>query len=770
MDDALLEIFREESLERVDRIAATLLAAEAGGSGGAETIAQLLRDAHSIKGSAGMFGLDKVGALAGAMEDVLARSRERGELEPRAIPALLGGADAIRAAVTDDPQRVGPAADALAALGADDAPAPPTRAAPPTPTPPTRAAPPTLPPRAVPTPPPRRATLPPRAEPAAPVRSTPSARPTATPTSTARPTTPPAPAARPTTPPARPAPTPTPAAGSTPPPAPPARPAPAAGGADPGPRASLPGAPGVATAVPAAEPSPTHSAIERTLRVRADKVDRLLASVGETALHNRRIEHMTTRDGTAGEALADELDRGRTLVADLQDAVLDLRTLPLQTVVGGLTRAVRDSAAEVGREVRLELSGTDTPLDRTILDGIGDALIHLLRNAISHGIEPPEERERLGKPRAGHVRIDAEQRGGMVALTCADDGRGVARELLDRVQPGETLADLLAQAGFSTAGAVSDLSGRGVGLDAVKRHVEGLGGMLEVASTPGEGTAVTLLVPLTLAVITVLLFERGRQVFGIPLAGVERAVRGGRDHILHGRRSLELDGETLPLTDLADSLGMDAPAFAESTPVIVVSSGSQRAAVECDALLGDQEVVVKSLGPLLAAVPGYIGGAILDDGGIALLLDPAYLVRTAEVSPRERRAAQERAGEGPATVLVVDDQFTVRELERTILEAAGYRVRTAEDGRAALAVLDEDGRVDCVVSDVEMPRMNGLELLEEIRSRPQLATLPVVVVTSRADEEALARGADAGADAWVVKSQFEQQALLETIGRLIGPR
>jgi two-component system chemotaxis sensor kinase CheA len=503
--------------------------------------------------------------------------------------------------------------------------------------------------------------------------------------------------------------------------------------------------------------------------VRADKVDRLLAGVGETALHGRRLEHLTAREALVNEPLHQELERGQTLVAELQEAVLDLRTLPLQTIVGGLTRAVRDTAADVGREVRLELAGTETPLDRTILDGISDALVHLLRNAVSHGIEAPEEREAAGKPRTGTVRIAAEQRGGLVALTCSDDGRGVPAELIASVSPGSTLADVLAEAGFSTADGVSELAGRGVGLDAVKRHVEGHGGVLEVTSRPGSGTVVTLLVPLTLAVVTVLLIERGRQVFGVPLSGVERVLHAAPAQQLHGRQALELDGVLVPLGDLSDSLGMDARATRGNDPVVVVVSGSRRAAIECDRLLGDREVVVKSLGPLLAGVPGYLGAAILDDGGIALLLDPAHLVRAAEAAPRVGPPADDPAPRPAPMILVVDDQFTVRELERTILEAAGYRVRTAEDGRAALALLEREPEIACVVSDIEMPLMGGLELLEAIRARPEHAALPVVIVTSRDDDEALQRGADAGADAWVVKSQFEQQALLETVGRLTEP-
>jgi two-component system chemotaxis sensor kinase CheA len=202
----------------------------------------------------------------------------------------------------------------------------------------------------------------------------------------------------------------------------------------------------------------------------------------------------------------------------------------------------------------------------------------------------------------------------------------------------------------------------------------------------------------------------------------------------------------------------------------VLAGGSRRAAVECDRLLGDRSVVVKTLGPLLAAVPGYLGAAILDDGGIALLLDPAELVRGAGTATVSARLPGDAAARPAPKVLVVDDQFIVRELARTILEGAGYRVTTAQDGHAALAVLDAEADVACVVSDVEMPLMGGLDLLEAIRARADRSALPVVIVTSRADDEVLQRGADAGADAWIVKSQFEQHALLDTVSRLVGKR
>jgi len=652
MDERLLAIFQEEAIERLDRMSATLLAAESAGAEG-EAVASLFRDVHSIKGSAGMFGFAEIGELAAGIEAVLEPAREREALDGAQVPVLLRAVDAIRAATEDDVDDV---PGTLAALAA--------------------------------------------------------------------------------------------AAGS--------------------PVAEVP-----AAEVPAAEPEPPPAsaspALARTLRVNADKVDRLLDTVGETALHRGRMEHLVGHGDGSAEDLEEELERGHLLVAELQDAVLELRTLPLGTITGALGRAVRDVAVSTGRQVRLELRGEDTPLDRSILDGLSEILVHLLRNAVSHGIEPPAEREAAGKPDEGRIVISAAEREHRVAIVCGDDGRGVPAEVLARARAAGSLADLLAAPGFSTAEEVTELSGRGVGLDAVKRHVESLGGTLVIESTPGAGTEVTLLLPVTLAVGEVLVLERGGVRYGLPLTSVREVLHRERLHELGGRPAIETQGELVRLVDLADVLGAEAAALAESGPAVVVVSGGRAVAVACDALHGDQETIVKSMGPLLAGVPGYLGASVQGDGTIALLLDPAHLVRTGGDAVARPRTTPPVAPLAPK-VLVVDDQFTVRELERTILEAAGYRVVTAGDGRAALAALDREGDVACVVSDVQMPGMDGLELLEQIRTRPARAALPVVIVTSREDERSRTRGAEAGADAWVVKARFDQQALLDTVGGLLAGR
>ena len=531
----------------------------------------------------------------------------------------------------------------------------------------------------------------------------------------------------------------------------------------PDPVADEPVADGIAPAAPAA----AGGASARTMRVAAERVDRLFDLAGETTLHQRRLTHLIGRQHQ-DERVTEELAQGDRLLGELQQAMIDLRTLPLSTIVGAFPRAVRDMAAEEGRDVTLTLAGTDTQLDRVILDGISETLVHVLRNAIAHGIEPPAEREAAGKPRVGELILRAEPRGGIVAVTVSDDGRGVSAELLARAEERGSLADVLADAGFSTAASVGRLAGRGVGLDAVKRHVESLGGSLEVASETGAGSTFTLLLPLTVALLHLLLVERGGQVFGLPMASVLEVLKVENAVSLGGRTAVEVDGRPVPLGDLADAIGATAPPLPPGSPAIVLTSSGQRTVLGCDRLLGEREAVVKALGPMLADVSGYLGAVILPEGGIALVVDPAFLVR--HQARRRREAVAAAAPARAPRILVVDDQFSPRELQRSVLEAHGYEVVTAEDGHEALAALAADGAIDLVVTDIDMPGLDGLGLLERLRGREATAALPVVVVSSKGSDDDKRRGAAAGADAYIVKSEFDQQTMLETVGRLVAFR
>jgi two-component system, chemotaxis family, sensor kinase CheA len=652
-DEEIHDLVRHEAGDCLQRMEANLLALESG-DGGGEEIDAILRDAHSIKGSAAMIGWQEAAALASAIEDRMESLREGGDPPPHFPDPLLRAVDALGQALAGDTEVVGPTVEELKGLGEVD-----------------------------------------------------EAR--------------------------------------------------AKGSRKRGKRA---GKRPEAASSPAAKRSPA-------IRIPAAKVDRMLDVVGETVLYHRRLEHAlgdTLRDGRQA---SEELDMGEQLLDELQDSVIQMRTLPLSTITASYPRAVRDLAAEEKKKVELTVSGDETQLDRVILNGISETIVHVLRNAVAHGIETAKERKAAKKPVVGQVELRAEPRGRMVAIQVIDDGRGVSPELAAQAEEAGSLVDILAATGFSTAERVTDVAGRGVGLDAVKRHVESLGGGLELRSEPGEGMEVTLLLPVTLALMRVLLFERGGQPFGLPMTSVGRVVAVAETTSIENRPALDLEGGVVPLSDLARLIGAAPPPLAQHPPAIVVESLGRSLAVACDELLGEEEVVIKSLGEVLAGMPGYLGAAILGDGRIALVLDPNHLLK-APAEAMSLGPADQTEESSQARLLVVDDQLSARELQRSILESVGYRVEVARDGREALRKIAELGDVDLVLTDVQMPEMDGFELLEAIRADDERGSLPVVIVTTLGDEVSRRRGVEAGADAYIVKDEFDQQALLETIERLAG--
>ncbi len=510
----------------------------------------------------------------------------------------------------------------------------------------------------------------------------------------------------------------------------------------------------------------------RSIRVAAHKVDRMLDAVGETVLHHRRLEHML--DGAprgAEEAIEQEVDRGERLLEELQETVLELRMVPLSSIASSLPRAVRDLAAAEGKQVDLEITGAETQLDRVLLDGMSEAINHLLRNAVAHGIELPDVRERAGKPRRGELELHAQPRGGQVAIEVRDDGGGVAAAALAEGARRGSLVDVLAEAGFSTAEGVSEIAGRGVGLDAVKRQVESVGGSLAIDTEPGTGTSATLLLPVTLALLRVLIVKRGAQRFGLPLASVAEVIAVEQVMMLGGRPSILVGGESLRLSDLAPVLGMVAPDLPEVSRALVVDATNGRLAVACEEVIGEQEVVVKPLGRSLAGVSGYLGAAILGDGAVVLMLDPAHLVRqaprTSAAAPRRR--APPRCGRGRrrrcSSSMTSSRCASCSAASSARLDIASRSPVTVARHSARSSA---EGDFDIVVTDLQMPEMDGLALLAAIRADPDHSSLPVVVVTSRGSEEDRKRGAEAGADAYIVKDEFDQQALLETVERLVG--
>jgi two-component system chemotaxis sensor kinase CheA len=514
-----------------------------------------------------------------------------------------------------------------------------------------------------------------------------------------------------------------------------------------------------------AEASSPPKAAERPLRVPAQKIDRLLDVVGELMQFRGQTAHALGGEAELSPEFADVLAGGDRMLSELKDTAIGMRTLPLSVITRRLPLAVREIAAETGKEVELTVAGADTELDRVILESLHDPLAHLLSNAVIHGIESPAERARAGKPGPGQLEIRAVPHGSLVEIVVADDGRGVSPEVMERARQEGSLTDVLARPGYSTAAELTDRAGRGVGLDAVNSYARSLGGSLEVRSEPGRGMAIHLVLPVALAQLEVLLVERGGVVYGVPLGAVEEVLLITETLTLEGRAALEVGGQALPVADVAVLLGAEAPPLRERSPALIVSAGGRRAVAVCDAVLGGHETLVKPLGPLLAGVEGYLGAAILGDGRIALLVEPLVLTRGTH---RALRAAAPDAAPPPPKVLVVEDSFTVRELQRSILEAGGYPVVTARDGRDALGVIDTDPEIALVLTDLDMPQVNGLELTRAIRATDRRPALPVIIVTSRGSAADRHDGIEAGADAYMAKHDFDQRTLLATVERLVG--
>ena len=460
-----------------------------------------------------------------------------------------------------------------------------------------------------------------------------------------------------------------------------------------------------------------------------------------------------------------------------------VRMVPLAHLAGRLQRTVRQTAAAVGKSARLTVEGETTDFDKTVLEEMSEPLLHILRNAVDHGIEPAGERAAAGKPAAGTVTVRAHAEGTQVVVRVSDDGRGIDLDAVrataaakgfltaDEAAAAGTAAlhDLLFRPGFSTAPAVSEISGRGVGLDAVKVLVGRLKGTVGVGSEPGRGTTFTIRLPLTLAVLRALMVRAGGQTFAVPLGAVVRILRLDPEYsgAIEGRDVVRIDGDTLPRVSLAGRLnlrgGADAPP--ERPPVVVVSAGDRKYAVVVDEILGGREVVLKSLGTHVRRAPGIAGATLMGDGSVVLVLDPADLFLAPAAAPRAGRpaAAAPAAARHELLVLVVDDSPSVRRIVTGQLREAGIGAVTAKDGRDALDVLHRsDRRPDVVLLDVEMPRMDGYELLSTLRANPSYRDLPAVMLTSRSGDKHRRKAMDLGAAAYLVKP-FQPAALLRAV-------
>ncbi|HVO83418.1 MAG TPA: hybrid sensor histidine kinase/response regulator [Syntrophobacteria bacterium] len=477
------------------------------------------------------------------------------------------------------------------------------------------------------------------------------------------------------------------------------------------------------------------------------------------------------------------------LIENLQHRSMEIRMLPLAIVFGTLPKAVRDLSRQFGKRVDFLLEGTETIIDKRILEQIGDPLIHLLRNALDHGIETPEERRQLGKPEVGTLLLRARHDGSKVVLTLEDDGRGIDPELLKETAlrrgfldkreadlwSESQLYDLVFLPGFSTSPIVTDISGRGMGLDVVRTNVEKLKGQVQVTSRLGTGARFVISLPLTLATIQALMIRCAGEIFAVPMFSVAKTLQLAREAItpIQGKLAIVEEEEVIPVRSLATALGWQEDEEVQRNArlmLVVLQAGERKTAFVVEDILGGREIVTKELGGHLHQVRYLAGATILGSGQVALILDVPTLVWQDIAEAREECRWLHRPEALPSrhqVILVVEDQVVTRQMEKSILEAAGYRVVTAENGLDAIEKLQQH-QVDLVVTDIHMPHMDGFLLTERIRGDQATAALPVVVVTSLGQEEDRLRGLRAGANAYLIKSSFDQRLLIDTIETLLG--
>jgi len=523
-------------------------------------------------------------------------------------------------------------------------------------------------------------------------------------------------------------------------------------------------------------------------RTRGPAVRRLLSRTEAATLlplldaFNRSLDRVV-HDATQLTAdVGRDADTFRDMIGDLFERVRGIRMRPVADATAALPRAIRDACASTGKLATLAMRGTDVEADRGVLDALRDALIHLVRNAVDHGIEAPDVRERAGKSREGHIMVAAALRGERLVVTVADDGGGVdphavramlqARGLPIPSDDGDLLRALFLS-GFSTRAEATAISGRGVGLNAVDAAIAAIGGTVTVTSAVGQGTTFTLECPVTLATIRALLVSVGGQSVAIPTASIVHLQRARPEEIVRaeGRDVYLTDGTPVPVVSLARLLGpplADKPVVG-TIALVVIQSPDGRLALAVEQLREEEEIVVRPIERVGGALPMLSGAAILGTGDIALVLNPVTAIpqglglgggaaslapRVAETSTRTR-------------LLVVDDSITTRTLEQSTLEAAGYDVVTAVDGADAWRRLQEEPFA-LVVSDIEMPRMDGLTLCETIRANKRTQNIPVVLVTALESAAQKKRGLDVGANAYVGKSTFDQQTLVDTVRQLVG--
>ena len=490
-----------------------------------------------------------------------------------------------------------------------------------------------------------------------------------------------------------------------------------------------------------------------------------------------KLQTLVKSFGQAQRAVGVMVD---TMVQDMKEVLM----LPFSSFLEAVPKLVRDLSRDQGKEVRLVTEGSEVEIDRRVLEEMRDPLIHVLRNSVDHGIEKPQVRIAQNKPGTGTIKVSIKQvNGNKVEIAVADDGAGVDVEevkkaavkrsfiSVEQVQAmdDEAAMSLIYESEISTSPIVTDISGRGLGLAIVREKVDKLGGKIFTRSQPGQGAEFRIIIPITLAIFRGLLLRVEEQWFIIPTVNVEQVarIRSNEVRTVENRETISLNGRTLSFARLADVLELphteknnDSTSFIK---VLILSAEGKQLAFGVDEVINEEEVLLKPLGHQLSRVRNIYGAAVLGSGKVVAVLNVADLIKSAAVaSSRQARIEPSASAGEKINILVAEDSITSRMLLKNILESAGYVIKTVTDGLEALTELKQ-GNYDLLVSDVDMPRMNGFVLTSNIRAEKKLADLPVVLVTALQSREDRERGIDAGANAYIIKSSFDQSNLLDVV-------
>jgi len=523
--------------------------------------------------------------------------------------------------------------------------------------------------------------------------------------------------------------------------------------------------------------------VEQTIRVDVKRLDHLMNLIGELVLAKNRLIKINddVEERYEGEEFLEELNQVVSIVSlvttDLQIAVMKTRMLPIGKVFNKFPRMIRDLSRELNKKIELVISGEDTELDKSIVEEIGDPLVHIIRNSCDHGVETPEERLAKGKDETGTIGLKAYNEGNQIVIQIDDDGKGLDTDMLknkslekgiitekeaDNMSEKEAFG-LIFKPGFSTAASVTNVSGRGVGMDVVKTNIEKLNGMIDIDSEVGVGTSMKLKIPLTLAIIQALLVGVQEEYYAIPLASVLETVRISKDEIytVEGKSVMRLRDEVLSLVHIGDIFEVERILDAsEHAYVVVLGLGTSKLGLIVDTLVGQEEIVIKSLGDYLKGIEGVAGATIRGDGGVTLIVDVVALMQmarnvkaTAMVESHSAEASSnEKTKASDYTIMIVDDSKTDRTIMRKALEPLGVTLVEASDGQEALNTLKaSDYSFDAMLIDIEMPRMDGYSLATEIKKYNRYKNLPLIAVTSRTGKSDRMRGVESGMVEYITK-------------------